>query len=105
MARPKRRAHPDRSIPKGSRSEEKVKAQRALRVKEANARWDAYQAQFTSPEFKRNWINDSRPLCPCCVLPNDTIKCRIDPFILEIHGREEILESCIHCYNMWRLEI
>lgn len=48
MARPKRRAHPNRKLVlKGSSAEEKEKAQRALRVKEANTRWEAYQAQFT----------------------------------------------------------
>lgn len=109
MAKVKRRPRPQWKFtseltPKEAKKE-RVRFVREQKYAERRAQWDAYYAQFTSPDYKEKWVNDPLPLCPECNEPKDTIKVRVHPYILELSGREEFLESCMDCWHMWRLEV
>lgn len=61
-----------------------------------------YPEPFSTVE---NWMNDLKKLCPECWLPSDSIKFRIDPYELELKGKEELMVSCHGCYHQRYLEI
>jgi hypothetical protein len=77
----------------------------AARFAELRRRRAAEDARLLSCAFILAWLNDARPLCPECNLPASTIAVRIDPYLRELQGRDEEVESCRACHERRRCEI
>lgn len=79
------------------KAEEKYQERRRLRQEEME--------RELSPEKIDSWMNDPRPLCPICWQPSNSIAVRTDPYMEELRGVEEEMESCLECWDRRRLEI
>jgi len=85
--------------------EKRRREQAEKRYQEARRRRQEQMEKELSPEKIDSWMNDPRPLCPICWQPSDSIAVRIDPFLKELRGVEEEMESCLGCWDARRLEI
>lgn len=86
--------------------QEKKRLEKARqRYEERQRRYQEEREREMSPEMVDAWLNDPRPLCPLCHQPSNTIAIRIDPYLYELNGVEDEMETCLGCWDARRMEI